>query len=97
MTWQWILAGLMFFIPGAAMVAINYCLIFKGIKNAKLPEDEQERLPSGAPLYGGIFCAVGVLIALRFKHPWTALIPLLIDPGGISGLAYAFISEWRKK
>lgn len=94
MALQYFLAGLVFFVPGAAMIFINYYLIFKVKQNRKDPEKVDSYVPSGAPLYGGILCAVGVLISLRFKHPWLALIPLLADPGGISGIVYCFISEF---
>jgi hypothetical protein len=96
-TLQWILAGAFFFLPGALMVGLNYYLIIMGIKNSKLPKEEQKRYPSGAPLYGGILCAVGLLIALRFKHPWVALIPILLDPGGISGFVYWLLGEPKIK
>ncbi|SFB96700.1 hypothetical protein [Ruminococcus albus] len=93
MALQYFLAGLILFVPGAAMIFINYYLIFKGRYNRKHPEKADSYVPSGAPLYGGILCAVGVLISLQFKHKWLALIPLLADPGGISGIVYCFISE----
>lgn len=95
-TLQYILCGFIFFVLGALMVGLNYYLIIMGIKNEKLPEEERKRYPSGAPLYGGILCAVGVLIALRFKHLWIGLIPLLLDPGGISGILYCQIFESGK-
>ena len=97
MTMQWILAGLMFFVPGAAMITINYYLLIKTIKNSKLPEEERERIPSGAPLYGGLLCGFGILVAMHLKHPWIALIPPILDPGGVVWLIYASIIYRKMK
>ena len=45
---EMIIAGALLFLPGAAMVALNYYLIYAGRKMRKLPKEEQKRLPSGA-------------------------------------------------
>ncbi|ADU22859.1 hypothetical protein [Ruminococcus albus] len=97
MTLQWILAGLMFFVPGALMVALNYYVTVMAIKNSKLPVEKRKRYPSGAPFLGGIFCALGVLIAFRFAHPWISLIFIVLDPGGLAWLIYANIIYRKMK
>ena len=92
---EWLVAGLLPGIPRAAMMILNYHVIYLGYKNSKLPENERRRVASGAPLLGGVLVALGLLIGFRGKHIWLAAIPLLLDPGGISGLAYSYFCGYR--
>ena len=91
---EMIIAGALLFLPGAAMVALNYYLIYAGRKMRKLPKEEQKRLPSGAPFYGGMLCALGLIVAFGIKRVWLWVIPLLADPGCVGGLALSLFLEY---
>ena len=95
MTAEWLAAGLLLALPGIAMIALNYYLIYLGYKEMKLPEEERSQYSSGAPLLGGVLVALGILVALRGKHIWLTAIPLLLDPGGISGIVWSEICSRR--
>ena len=94
---EWLLAGALFAIPGLLMIILNYYVILKSQRNSKDPEKADEYVPSGAPLLGGVLCALGLLIALRGKHVWLIAFPLMLDPGGITGLVWALIPHKDKK
>ena len=67
-----ILLGGTFFI----FTIINYRILFMRLKKV-------ERIPSPAPLIGGIAGAMLVLCFVDSTHPMLLVIPLLIDPGSI--------------
>ena len=97
MTIGWILAGAMYGVPGLLMIIINYYVILKGWRNSKDPEKANEYVPSGAPLLGGVLVAVGLVVALQRKHIWIIAFPLLLDPGGISGIIWSLLPDKKKK
>lgn len=55
---------------------MNYRILFMRLKKV-------ERIPSPAPLIGGVAGAMLIICFAGFKHPILLLIPLLIDPGSI--------------
>lgn len=55
---------------------INYRILFMRIRKA-------EKIPSPAPLIGGMAGAFLVICFAGFKYPWLIVLPLLIDPGSI--------------
>ena len=55
---------------------MNYRILFMRLKKV-------ERIPSPAPLIGGVAGAMLIICFVGFKHPILLLIPLLIDPGSI--------------
>lgn len=54
--------------------AVNYGILFMELKKA-------ERIPSPAPIIGGVAGAALVACLTGFKYPWLIAIPLIIDPG----------------
>lgn len=53
---------------------MNYRILFMKLKKA-------ERIPSPAPLIGGLAGAFLVICFTGFEQPWLIILPLLIDPG----------------
>lgn len=80
---------------GACIIftVMNYRLLFMRIKKV-------EKIPSPAPLIGGINGALLVICFMGFKHPLLVLLPLIIDPGSIPLIIWfiiCMISDFRRK
>lgn len=63
---------------------INYRILFMKLKKA-------ERIPTPAPLIGGIAGAMLVICFMGLKHPMFILLPLLVDPGCIPLIVWFFV------
>ena len=63
---------------------MNYRILFMRINKA-------EKIPSPAPLIGGIGGAFLVICIAGFNHPVLILLPLLIDPGSIPLIIWCII------
>lgn len=63
---------------------MNYRILYMRIKKV-------DRIPSPAPLIGGIAGAFLIVCFMGFKYPMLLLLPLVIDPGSIPLIVWFFI------
>lgn len=85
MEWADLITGCLL-LGGAFIVftVMNYRILFMRIKKA-------ERIPSPAPLFGGVAGSLLVICLAGFRHIWLILLPLLVDPGSIPLLIWFVI------
>lgn len=73
--------------------SINYGILFMRVKKV-------ERIPSPAPLIGGIAGAMLMICIIGFNHPIYIMLPLFIDPGSIPLIIWfiiCLVSDLRRK
>lgn len=63
-------------IPFVAFTVMNYKILFMRIR-------KKEKIPSPAPIIGGLAGSILVMIFFRFEYPLLVVLPLIIDPGCI--------------
>lgn len=74
--WPRLTLGISFILIGAVAIAYNAMIFWTSVIH-------RGGAPSAVPLVGGLFAAMGILF-LPIDHAWLwALIPLLIDWGGV--------------
>ena len=71
--------GLIFLLSGLAIIIGNDLIFYKGFI-------KKEKVPSIGFLIGSIFSVIGIFILFPQKYWWLALIPVLLDYGGIYSL-----------
>lgn len=68
--------------------SINYRILFMRIRKL-------EKIPSPAPLIGGVAGALLIICFVGFKYPWLIILPLIIDPGSIPLIIWLVICMVR--